>query len=169
MRRVRVIPCLLLKGRGLVKTRAFAEERYLGDALNAIRIFNEKEADELMVLDVEASARDRAPDFRLLRDIASECFMPLTYGGGIRSLGDMEAVFAAGCEKIALGSAALETPDLVRQGAAVHGSQSISVVIDAKKTRNGSYQATSLRGQKTWRKDPAEFAAEMALAAETVR
>lgn len=164
MRRVRVIPCLLLRGRSLVKTRRFAEERYLGDVLNAVRIFNEKEADELMILDIDASARNRGPDTSLVRDIAGECFMPLTYGGGIRNIRDMESVFAAGCEKVTLGSAALETPELLSEAARVYGSQSFSVVIDAQKNQAGGYSVTTRRGQKAWRKDPSVFAAEAARA-----
>ena len=108
----RVIPCLLLSDGGLVKTRRFADPKYVGDPINAIRIFNEKEVDELVVLDIDASRRRREPDFALIEQFAAECFMPLCYGGNVRTLADAARLFSMGIEKVCLQSAALEDPGL---------------------------------------------------------
>ncbi len=132
MLRPRVIPCLLLKDRGLVKTVRFDNPRYVGDPLNAVRIFNEKEVDELVFLDTQASKENRAPDFQMIKDIASECFMPLAYGGGITTLEQIGKIFALGVEKVVLNSAALKDLKLVRTAATLHGSQSIVVAMDVK-------------------------------------
>jgi cyclase len=129
----RVIPCLLLHDGGLVKTRRFRDPKYVGDPLNAIRIFNEKEVDELAVLDIGASRERRAPDFALIAEFAAECFMPLCYGGGIRSLADAERLFALGIEKVCLQSAALHNPALITQIATRYGSQAVVVSIDVKR------------------------------------
>src|SRR5947209_9678738 len=100
MLRTRVIPCLLLKSRGLVKTFKFKDPTYVGDPINAVRIFNEKEVDELIFLDILASAENRGPNFEIISDIASECFMPLCYGGGIRNFEDIQKLFKLGVEKV---------------------------------------------------------------------
>jgi len=125
-----VIPCLLLSGEGLVKTRRFAAPKYVGDPINAIRIFNDKEVDELMVLDVGASAAGRPPNFELIEQIAGECFMPLCYGGGIRDASDARRLFASGVEKICLQSAFFERPSLVGEIADHAGGQAVMVSID---------------------------------------
>ena len=129
----RVIPALLLRGNGLVKTTRFKNPKYVGDPINAIRIFNEKEVDELMVLDISASKEHREPNYELIEEFAGECFMPLSYGGGVRTVEQAKRIFAAGVEKICLQSAALENPRLVRDLADRFGSQSIVVSVDIKR------------------------------------
>src|SRR3990172_11824997 len=120
----RVIPCLLLRNGGLVKTQAFATPKYVGDPINAIHIFNEKEVDELMVLDITASKDRREPDYALIECLAGECFMPLAYGGGIRTVEQARKLFALGVEKVCLQTAALEDPSLIAQLADQFGKQS---------------------------------------------
>lgn len=154
----RVIPCLLLADGGLVKTRRFGERKYVGDPLNAIRIFNEKEVDELVVLDIDRTRDGQAPDFALIEQFAAECFMPLCYGGGIRSIGDAERLFALGIEKVSLQSAALDNPALMSQIAARYGSQSLVVSVDVKRDFFGRYRLYhAARGRKLDR-DVREFA-----------
>jgi len=130
----RVIPCLLLKSGGLVKTIRFGDPKYVGDPINAIRIFNEKEVDELVVLDIEASKAQRLPDFDLLRQIAGECFMPLTYGGGITTIEQARTLFALGIEKICIQTSALRDISFISRLADCFGSQSVVVSIDVKKS-----------------------------------
>ena len=162
IRRTRVIPCLLLRGRELVKTERFRRARYVGDALNTVRILNEKEVDELLVLDIDAASQNRAPQTGLIRDLAGECFMPLTYGGGVKTLQQMEGLFSAGCEKIALHQAALERPAFVEEAVRAFGSQSVSVVINAKKNLFGGYAVTDARVKKTGAAGPVERAKQLA-------
>lgn len=133
MLRTRVIPCLLLQNGGLVKTVRFSKPKYVGDPINAIRIFNEKEVDELMVLDILASREGREPDFALIEQFAGECFMPLCYGGGVRTIEQARQLFALGVEKICLQSAALKNPSLISELAGRFGSQSIVVSVDVKR------------------------------------
>lgn len=137
MLRPRLIPCLLLSGERLVKTRRFAAKAYVGDPINAIRIFNEKEVDELMVLDIGASRSRSGPNFDLIEQLASECFIPLTYGGGIRSSEDARRLFAAGVEKLCLQSAFFERPETVREIADHAGEQAVVVSIDIVTDRRG--------------------------------
>ena len=131
--RPRIIPCLLLKEQGLVKTIQFSSPNYLGDPINAVRIFNEKEVDELCVLDIEASKNKQSPDFEFLKNIANEAFMPLSYGGGISSLEEIKHIFHIGFEKVVLNTAFIENPELIREAVKYAGSQSVVVSIDAKK------------------------------------
>lgn len=145
----RVIPCLLLSSGGLYKTRRFKERKYVGDPINAIRIFNEKEVDELTVLDIDASRAGVSPDFALIEQFAAECFMPLCYGGGIRSMDDAERLFALGVEKVCVQSAAIENPKLLTQIASRWGSQALVVSVDVKRDllkRPGLYHAA--RGKR---------------------
>ena len=128
----RVIPCLLLRDGGLVKTRRFARPKYVGDPINAIRIFNDKEADELLVLDITASKDRREPTYSLIEQFAGECFMPLSYGGGIRSVEQARRLFALGVEKVCLQTAALEDPMLVTRIAEAFGAQAVLVSVDVK-------------------------------------
>lgn len=158
MFRPRIIPCLLLRNGGLVKTTRFASPRYLGDPINAVRIFNEKEVDELVLLDITATAEGRGPSYQTLTDIASECFMPVAYGGGLRTLDQIERVLKLGVEKVCINSAAVENPDFVAQSAAVFGSQSIVVSIDVKRTLLGTYKAYTRSGSRCTRLDPIEAA-----------
>ncbi|HOI72955.1 MAG TPA: AglZ/HisF2 family acetamidino modification protein [Syntrophales bacterium] len=149
----RVIPCLLLKGRGLVKTVRFKDPTYVGDPINAIKIFNDKEVDELAFLDITATIEKRPPPYQVISEIASECFMPLAYGGGIRSLQEIEKIFSLGVEKVCLNSAAVEDPDLVRNAAKAFGSQSIVVSVDVKKSLFGKYEIFTHGGRRNARKD----------------
>lgn len=134
MLRPRVIPCLLVHQGGLVKTVQFANGKYVGDPLNAVRLFNEKEVDEIMVVDIDASVLNREPDFGLIAKLAEECRMPLCYGGGVKSADQVERIIALGVEKVAISSAALTNPNLISEAARRVGNQSIVVVLDVKKT-----------------------------------
>jgi len=134
MLRPRIIPCLLIKNGGLVKTVQFGESKYVGDPINAVRIFNEKEVDELIVLDIDASSQQREPDYTLIRNLAAECRMPLCYGGGVKTVEQIQNIISLGVEKVSISSAAIETPDLITQAANQVGSQSVVVVVDVKKT-----------------------------------
>jgi len=144
----RVIPCLLLSDRYLVKTVKFKNPKYIGDALNTVKIFNEKEVDELIILDITASKENKIPDFGFLKELAEECFMPICYGGGIKTFHDMERIFSLGIEKIALNSIALENIDIIKKAAGVFGSQSIVVSVDVKKNILGQYEIYSSSGKK---------------------
>lgn len=134
----RVIPALLLCDGGLVKTKRFKNPSYIGDPINAIRIFNEKEIDELMVLDITASKECREPNYALIEQFAGECFMPLAYGGGIRNVAQAKLLFSLGVEKICLQTAALQDPRLITQMVSQFGSQSIMVSVDVKRTWLGT-------------------------------
>lgn len=133
MLNIRVIPCLLLRNGGLVKTVRFKNAKYVGDPINAIRIFNEKEVDELVVLDIDSSRLRSEPDYKTIAEFAGECFMPLCYGGGIKTLEQARRIFSLGVEKISLQTAALERPELVTEIAAEFGSQSVVVSLDVKR------------------------------------
>lgn len=128
--RPRVIPCLLLRGRGLIKTVRFGQPRYVGDPINAVRIFNDKDVDELLVLDVTATHERREPPVEFVKELASECFMPLAFGGGVRDLRVAESLFTAGVEKVVVNTAAVEQPELIQDLARRFGSQSVVVSID---------------------------------------
>lgn len=155
---VRVIPCLLVRGAGLVKTVRFRDPRYVGDPVNAIRIFNDKAVDELMVLDITATEQGRGPPFELLRDLASECFMPLAFGGGIRNLEDMRRILAAGAEKCVVNELALTRLELLSEAAREFGSQSLVVSIDVRKRMLGGYQVHGGRGTRATGLEPLAFA-----------
>src|SRR3989344_5761252 len=129
----RVIPCLLLRNNGLVKTVRFKDPKYVGDPINAVRIFNEKEVDELIFLDIDASKKGASPNFGLIKDIALECFMPFCYGGGVRAIEDIRKIFSLGAEKVSINSAGLRNPALIKEAAATFGSQSVVAAIDVKK------------------------------------
>jgi imidazole glycerol-phosphate synthase subunit HisF len=137
MLRPRIIPCLLVHDGGLVKTVRFKEPKYVGDPINAVKIFNEKEADELMVLDIDATVQGREPNFRLIAQFAAECRMPLCYGGGIKTVEQAKRIIGLGVEKIAISSVALERPELISAIAAEIGSQSVVVVLDVKRRSFG--------------------------------
>ena len=145
----RVIPALLLSNGGLVKTQRFKNPKYVGDPINAIRIFNEKEVDELMVLDIGATKEKREPDYELIEQIAGECFMPLAYGGGVRTVEQAQRIFASGVEKICIQTAALDNLQLIRELADRFGSQSIMVSLDIKKNWLGRGQAFAAAQGKT--------------------
>jgi cyclase len=148
MLRPRVIPCLLVRRGGLVKTLKFRDEKYVGDPINAVRIFNEKEADELIVLDIDASAGGKEPDYQMIGHLAEECRMPLCYGGGVKSAEQARRIMALGVEKVAVSSGALERPVLVTEIAEQVGRQSVVVVLDVKKTLLGGYRVYINNGRK---------------------
>lgn len=156
--RPRVIPCLLLKNSGLVKTIKFKEPRYLGDPINTVRIFNEKYVDELAILDIMASKEGRGPDLELLTRIAAEAFMPLCYGGGITRMAEIKAILGLGFEKVVLNTSAVRMPALIKEASAEFGSQSIVVSIDVKKNFFGSYRVYISGGEVATDLDPVSFA-----------
>ena len=158
----RVIPCLLLRGSGFYKTVKFKSPVYLGDPINILKIFNEKQVDEIIVLDIGATVSGLGPNFGLLRDFASECFMPLTYGGGIASLEQARDLFHLGLEKICLNTAALTRPELVAEIAKEFGSQSVVISIDVKRKLFGGYEVVTRNGSKSTGRDPVIMAQEMA-------
>lgn len=162
MLRPRVIPCLLVQKGGLVKTARFRDAKYVGDPINAVRIFNEKEADELMVLDIDATAEGREPNFRLIQQFAAECRMPLCYGGGVTTAEQARRISGLGVEKIAISAAAMTDPDLIGAIAAEVGSQSVVVVIDAKRRDGGGYEVFTHNGTKGTGRSPEEVAREAA-------
>jgi cyclase len=159
MLRPRIIPCLLVHQKGLVKTVNFKNPKYVGDPINAVRIFNEKESDELMVVDIDATVNRFEPDYALIEKLASECRMPLCYGGGIKTKEQAQRIFSLGVEKVALSSAAIENPGIVSSIAERVGSQSAVVVLDVKKKLLGGYEVYINNGKKNTGKDPFELAA----------
>lgn len=140
MLRPRIIPCLLVHDGGLVKTRRFKEPKYVGDPINAVRIFNQKEVDELVVIDIDASKKNTGPNFELISSLATECFMPLTYIGGIHSLDTARKILALGIEKIGINSASLSDLSLINKIATNFGSQAVLSCVDVKKTILGGYK-----------------------------
>jgi len=133
MLRARIIPCLLVHNKGLVKTVNFKEPKYVGDPINAVKIFNEKEVDELIVLDIDATVENRGPNFELIKNLASECRMPFCYGGGITSVEQAKKIIELGAEKIAISSSAINDPALIKNIGLEVGVQSVVVVIDVRK------------------------------------
>ncbi len=133
MLRSRIIPCLLVHNRGLVKTIGFKDPKYVGDPINAVKIFNEKEVDELMVLDIDATAQKRGPDFEMIKNLAVECRMPFCYGGGITTVEQAKEIIKLGAEKLAISSAAVKNFPLLQEIGNAVGMQSVVVVIDVKK------------------------------------
>ncbi len=132
--RPRIIPCLLVHKGGLYKTVGFGQPKYVGDPLNAVRIFNEKEVDELMVIDIDASRHGKEPDYKLIANLALECRMPLCYGGGVKTVEQFDRIIGLGVEKVSVSSAAVDNPELIGRAAARVGSQSVVAVVDVKKT-----------------------------------
>jgi imidazole glycerol-phosphate synthase subunit HisF len=157
----RVIPCLLLRGSGLVKTIRFGDEVYLGDPINIARIFNDKEVDELVVLDIGAARDGRRPQVDRIARLAAECFMPLCYGGGIRSLDDMRELFGVGVEKVSVNTAAVENPGLVRAAVEEFGSQSIVVSIDALRRSAGACLVATRGGTRRTGHEVQAYARQM--------
>lgn len=158
--RPRIIPCLLLRGNGLYKTVRFKNPVYVGDPINTVRIFNEKEVDEIVLLDFEASRNGRAPDFEKIGEIASEAFMPMSYGGGVTSVEQAKCILALGIEKIVLNSAAVENPGLISELANAIGSQSVVISVDAKKNLFGRYQTSWKSLEKSKAIHPIQWARE---------
>ena len=161
MLRPRVIPCLLLDGRSLVKTTNFSDPDYIGDPVNTIRIFNELEVDELMLLDISASKEGRGPQLDLLKRLVDECFMPLSYGGGIQDMRTAKELFSIGIEKIVVNSHAFEDPSVIDSIADSFGSQSMIGSIDVKESSLRGRQVYSKGGSETQDVDPVEWAKEL--------
>ncbi|MDR2221541.1 MAG: AglZ/HisF2 family acetamidino modification protein [Flavobacteriaceae bacterium] len=157
MLRPRIIASLLIQDKGLVKTTKFKDPRYLGDPMNAVRIFNEKEVDELAIFDISATVRGQGPNFKLIENLAEECRMPLCYGGGITKVEEAQTIFSLGVEKIALSSAALSNPKLITDLSDKVGAQSVVIVLDVKKKVFGGYEVYSHNGKKSIGKNPFEL------------
>jgi len=162
MYRARVIPCLLLSGERLVKTVRFTQPTYIGDPINAVKIFNDREVDELAILDISATRERRDPPFEHLRAIAGECFMPLSYGGGVRTLEQARQLFGIGVEKVLINSAAADDPSLLAAIAAEYGSQAVIAGIDVKKDWLGRTRVFTSAGTRNTGRTPSEYAQAMA-------
>jgi imidazole glycerol-phosphate synthase subunit HisF len=161
MLRPRVTPCLLVHEGGLVKTVGFKNPKYVGDPINAVKIFNEKEADELIVLDIDATTQGREPDYKLITDLATECRMPLCYGGGVRTAAQAKKIIGLGVEKVAISASAIEQPELITQIADEVGRQSVVVVLDVKKRMFGNdYDVWIHNGKKNTKRSALETAAQ---------
>ena len=161
MLRSRIIPCLLVRNKGLVKTVQFGDSKYVGDPINAVKIFNEKEVDELIVLDIDATKENREPDFKMIANLANESRMPLCYGGGVKTVDHAKQIIHLGAEKVALSSSVIENPSLVGEIAKAVGVQSVIIVLDVKKKGLfGKYQVYTHNGTKSTGRDPQELAIE---------
>jgi imidazole glycerol-phosphate synthase subunit HisF len=163
MIQTRVIPVLLMQNNGLVKTVKFSQAKYVGDPINAVKIFNDKEVNELVLLDIEISKTGKKIDFDFLKEIASESFMPLCYGGGLKSMKEIEMIFRSGFEKVSLNSSALENRTLVSDVAQYFGSQAVVVSIDVRKNLVGQYQVVNTSKNVSAGIDPVVYAKEVAI------
>jgi imidazole glycerol-phosphate synthase subunit HisF len=162
MLRPRIIPCLLVKNGGLVKTIKFGNPKYVGDPINAVKIYNEKEVDELIVLNIDATAQNKEPDYVMIKNLAAECRMPLCYGGGVKTVEQVERIISLGVEKVAVSSAAVADPQIVARAAEVVGAQSIVVILDVKKNgKHNSYEMLTHNGTRAVGKAPEDFAKQM--------
>ena len=158
MKRIRVIPVLLIKKGGLVKSVRFKNHKYVGDPINAVKIFNDKEVDELAILDISATPEQKPPDMNMIAEIAGEAFMPLSYGGGISSVDQVRKILYSGIEKIVLNKSAHTRPELIHEIAKSFGSQSVMVSIDVKKNIFGRYKVFTDNGAQNTGLNPIEFA-----------
>lgn len=156
-----MIPTLLLKDSGLVKGVNFKKHRYVGDPINAVKIFNEKEVDEIVFLDISATSNNREPNFRLIKDIASEAFMPFGYGGGVKSIEQVETIFKLGAEKVIINSSAYSDPSLIQKASEIAGSQSVVVSIDVKKSLLGKYEVYTQNATLRTNTHPVDYARKM--------
>ena len=161
MLRKRIIPCLLLQNESLVKTIRFKKPSYIGDVINTVRIFNELEVDELILLDIKATTSKTEPNFELLKDIASECFMPLAYGGGIKNLEQAKKIIEIGFEKVIINSGAYSSNDLITQIADELGNQCVIGSLDVKKSFLGNYFVYSNSGNQKEKINPFQWAKEL--------
>jgi cyclase len=164
MLRPRIIPCLLVHQSGLVKTQGFKDPKYVGDPINAVKIFNEKEADELMVLDIDATVNGCEPNFDLISRLAAECRMPLCYGGGVTRVDQATRIVDMGVEKVALSAAAIDNPSLLMGIANVVGRQSVVAVLDVRKKKGiltSGYEICTHNGKVTHKCDPVMLAKEL--------
>jgi len=147
-----------VRDKGLVKTKNFKPFKYIGDPINAIRIFNEKKSDELIVLDIDATSQNLNPDFSMIKKLAAECRMPLCYGGGIKNVDHAKRIISLGVEKIAISSSFVDNPSLVTEISSVIGSQSVVVILDVKKNFFGKYEVYTHNGKVNTKKTPMELA-----------
>lgn len=161
MPKIRVMPTLLFKDLGLVKGVAFDSWRRVGSAMQAVKVYNMREVDELIYLDITATNQGRPPDFQTVDELADECFMPLTVGGGVRSVEDVRRLLQVGADKVAINTAAVETPELIRKVADRFGAQCVVVSIDARRHADGSYEVYTHSGTVGTGKDPVWLAKEM--------
>lgn len=161
MLRNRVIPCLLLRGQGLVKTTKFKNPKYIGDPINAIKIFNDKEVDELILLDITASSEKREPNYELIERVASECFMPLAYGGGISCIESARKILKCGIEKVIFNTAAYYDPSFIRSASKEFGTQAVVVSIDVKRKLLGRHEVFVNAGNIRTGINPVEYAQRM--------
>jgi cyclase len=161
MLKIRVLPTLLYKDVGLVKGERFDSSRRVGGVLQAIKVYDLREVDELIFLDISATLSARRPDFRLIDDIADECFMPLTVGGGVRTMQDVRELLGVGADKVAINTAAVETPQLVREAAGAFGSQCVVISIDVRRRPDGRYEVYTRCGRQATGKDPVTWAREV--------
>lgn len=157
MLRPRIIPSLLIQDNGLVKTVNFKNPKYVGDPINAVKIFNEKAVDELAIFDIDATAKGLEPNYSLIERIANQSRMPLCYGGGVKTVEQAQRIFGLGIEKIALSSAVLQNPNLITQIADRVGAQSVIVVLDVKKKLFGGYEVFTHNGKKGTGINPFDF------------
>jgi cyclase len=157
MLRPRIIPCLLVQNKGLVKSVQFKNHKYVGDPINAVRIFNEKEADELMLIDIDTTINNVEPNYKMIQNIASECRMPLCYGGGIKNVQQAQKIFSLGVEKIALSSILVENPNIISDLASKVGSQSVVAILDVKKKLFGGYEIYTHNGKNSTGINPIDF------------
>jgi cyclase len=158
MKAARLIPVLLLSNSGCVKSTRFQKHRYIGDPINTLRILCEKEADEAIVLDIEATTQGLGPNFQRAKELSEECFMPLGYGGGISNLEEVRKLLHCGIEKVVLNSATFTDPELISKAAEIAGSQSVVVCIDAKRSWAGYHRAYSSAGRVPTKWDAVEWA-----------
>lgn len=161
MLRPRIIPCLLIHNGGLVKTQRFKDPKYVGDPINAVRIFNEKQADELMVIDIDASSKGKRPNFDLISKLAAECQMPLCYGGGVSNVDEAVSLVDMGVEKVAISNSAIKNPNLVSEIASAVGCQSVVVILDIVKKKglfSKGYEITTMNNSKKYDGDIFELA-----------
>lgn len=160
MLRPRIIPSLLIQDNGLVKTVNFKNPKYVGDPINAVRIFNEKEVDELAIFDIDATVNGTEPNYSLIERLASQSMMPLCYGGGVKTVEQAQRIFSLGIEKIALSSSVLQNPKLITEISDRVGSQSVIVVLDVKKKLLGGYEVYTHNGKKATGINPIKFVEE---------
>ena len=160
MLKERIIPCLLLQNSGLVKTIKFSNPKYIGDPINAVKIFNNKEVDELIFLDITATTNSHSPNLELLSDIMSEAFMPFSYGGGIKELNDIEKVLRIGAEKVIINTSSIKNPEFIKQASIKFGSQSVIVSIDVKRINN-KYEIFIKNGKEATGISPVDFAVQI--------
>ena len=161
MLKIRVMPTLLFKNFGLVKSVKFDSWRRIGSVMQAVKVYNLREVDELVFLDISATPEDHPPDFETVDEIADECFMPLTVGGGVRSVADVRHLLQVGADKVAINTAAVQNPKLIKSTAQQFGSQCVVISIDVKKHSNGTYEVFTHAGTQPTGKDPVSWAKEV--------